>query len=212
MLDTPSPRTDTPLDAAGRRAAVGGLLPLPLHPGRDQERDADPVRDHLPAVYAAECAGAFDHQRLESLATLEPEHATPELSVELRWLEQTGRGSGGRPAPRADAWRIDRVRSRSVAGRRLSFDRGRLTVRSEPAEDGEHYLRDASASTTRRRSAAGLTAPAPCASRCSQPTRAAVAGGKFVSPLEPALRQRQHLPGPRQRRRRRDRRRRDRAA
>ena len=34
---------------ARRHAAVGGLRALPLHAGRDEERDADAVRDRLPA-------------------------------------------------------------------------------------------------------------------------------------------------------------------
>ena len=38
-----------PARGAGRVAAVRGLRALPLHPGRDQELDADAVRDRVPA-------------------------------------------------------------------------------------------------------------------------------------------------------------------
>ena len=42
-------RSHDPARGARQHAAVGGLRAVPLHAGRDEERDADAVRDRLPA-------------------------------------------------------------------------------------------------------------------------------------------------------------------
>jgi hypothetical protein len=182
MLDTPSPRTDTPLDAMVDALLWEGYSLYPYTPGATKNATPTPFGIIYPAVYAAECAGAFDHQRLECLATLEPEHATPELSVELRWLEQTGEGQEG--TARSVALGPVAIGSRET----LAFDRGRLTVRSEPAEDGEHtYVRVCVHNSVEAEP--GLDRPAALRqSLISTHIVLRIAGGKFVSPLEAGLR------------------------
>ena len=47
----------------GRLAALRGLRALPLHARGDQERDADPVRDRLPARVRRGCSPRLRHRR-----------------------------------------------------------------------------------------------------------------------------------------------------
>jgi Fe-S cluster biogenesis protein NfuA len=70
--------------AARRLAAVRGLRAVPLHAGRDQERDADAVRDRLSAGYAAD---ADEHLR------------PPRAALRARGAARTRRSRRG-PLPR----------------------------------------------------------------------------------------------------------------
>ena len=146
-----------------------------------------------PPVYAAECDGAHDHARLECVAARAA--ARPDGDDALPAPER--RAVPGHRAAR-------RSSGRSAAGGRASACEpstdGRFTAALEARRSG-HATSSAAASTTRRVVAAGLDRRGALRALADlRPLRCcALAGGRFVSPLEAAQAERQHLAGARRR-------------
>ncbi|MGI9183878.1 MAG: hypothetical protein ACR2GZ_02775 [Solirubrobacteraceae bacterium] len=103
-----------------------GYALYPYTPGATKNATPTPFGIVYPPVYAAECAGAFDHARLECLARPGPD---AELTATLHYLKPSGDGH------EAHAQRV--VLGPVVPGERVSveFPGGRFTLRSEPAAD-----------------------------------------------------------------------------
>ncbi len=103
-----------------------GYALYPYTPESTKNSTPTPFGIVYPPVYAAECAGAFDHARLECLAMPGP-HA--ELTATLHYLAPSGDGH------EAHAQRV--VLGPVAPGERVSveFPGGRFTLRSEPAAD-----------------------------------------------------------------------------
>ena len=182
---------------ARRHAAVRGLRALPVHAGRDEERDADAVRHRLPA----------------GLRGGQPAHVRPRSSCSAsrrgRRVQRDGALPGGAAASatrveRRGATGAGRVRrpSRCAGGRGWRRRTSRGLVRVTVARR-----------TTRRRSPTGLDRTEALA-RSLLSTHVVVrcaTGGRFMSPLAARggghgghdLRERQHLPGAGHARRRR---------
>jgi hypothetical protein len=130
-----------------------------------------------PPAYAAECAGAFDHARLECVA--EPATGAPvEVSAVLRYLEPSGE--------RHEAVeRLVAVGPVSGGGRETTaFSGGRVTVRmSEPGDDGRALVRCCVHNTVEV--TPGLDRGAALGhSLISTHIVVRIAGGRFISPLE----------------------------
>lgn len=101
-----------------------GYALYPYTPGATKNATPTPFGIVYPAAYAAECAGAFDHARLECLAELAPGAS---LTATLRYLMPTGERHGAQER---------RIELGPVApGERVSaeFPGGRFTIRSEPS-------------------------------------------------------------------------------
>ena len=118
-------------------AALRGLRALPLHAGRDQERDPDPVRDRLPARLRGAQPGA-PSTTCGSSACSRPD-AERELTATVRFLQAAGerhrRSSGGSSWP---------ARSPSSARRRAG-DRVRVRRRAAAPRPGAAARRAARA-------------------------------------------------------------------
>jgi len=103
-----------------------GYALYPYTPAATKNATPTPFGIVYPATYAEECAGAFDHARLECLAELAPEAS---LTAVLRYLMPTGERHGAQER---------RVELEPVApGERASaeFPGGRFTIRSEPSPE-----------------------------------------------------------------------------
>ncbi len=107
-----------------------GYALYPYTPGAAKNATPTPFGIIYPPVYAAECAGAHDHARLECRGRPGP-GAT--LSGELRYLTPSGDGH------RAKEHRVELGPVAIGQRESLMFDGGRFTVRSEPA-DGDGAL------------------------------------------------------------------------
>lgn len=127
-----------------------------------------------PPAYAAECAGAFDHSRLECVAVAQD---GARLSATLRYLASSGE--------RHEA-QEHRVELREVAcGERATTDLpgGRFTLRSEWLEEGRLLVRSCVHNTAVVTS--GLDRSAALArSLISAHVVLRIRGGRFISPLE----------------------------
>ncbi len=99
-----------------------GYALYPYTPGSAKNATPTPFGIVYPPVYAAECAGAHDHARLECLARPAP-GAT--LTGELRFLRPSGDGH------RAEEQRVALGPVPIGERRSAAFDGGRFTVRSE---------------------------------------------------------------------------------
>ena len=151
-----------------------GYALFPYTPGAAKNATPTPFGIVYPPAYAAECAGAFDHARLECIAEPGP-GAT--LRATLRYLEATGQRHHA--AER-------RVELGPVpVGERdsTSFDGGRLTVRSAPGPDGRalvrccvHNLREVGPGLSR--------AQALRHSLLSTQLLVRISSGRFLSPLD----------------------------
>ena len=105
---------DEPARRARRHAAVGGPPALPLHAGRDEERDADAVRDRLPAgvrrgqpahVRPAQAAVHRDGDRRRSrrpCTSWRPARSTGSSSRERRAPSSSPFGAGARAGVAGD--------------------------------------------------------------------------------------------------------------
>ena len=84
--------------ARGARAvaAVGGIRAVPLHPGRDQERHPDPVRDRLPAGLRGRRSRAPSTTSSSACVLRRPADAV--LSAEVRFLAPSGERHQARAA------------------------------------------------------------------------------------------------------------------
>ena len=155
--------------AARRLAAVRGLRAVPVHAGRDQERDADAVRDRLPAGLRGELP---EHVRPRSarVRCVEPAPATRCSAREVRFLAPSGERHQAQPQRRVELRRRS-ARRRSAehgavrAGGRLHAARRSSARRCEPAR-----TRSRCCVENRTRCPAGSTAPARSRARCSRRT------------------------------------------
>ena len=227
LLDEAGRRAVTarPARGAARHAAVRGLRALPVHAGRRQERDADAVRHRLPA-------GLRRHGRQRA----RPAAGSSGIAMPAERLH--GRGRGALPgAGRPTATRTRRP-SAGCSSARCRSASGAPRAR-RPAVRPRHRVGARCGSGVRARSAGACRASrSACTTRPSRrphrrPGRGAAlehalhaSGAAAVGrPLRVAararrrrrrrgrgLRERQHLPGPRDRRRRRAARRRRGAA
>jgi hypothetical protein len=103
-----------------------GYALYPYTPSAIKNATPTPFGIVYPPAYAAECPGAFDHARLECVADPNP-NAT--VTATLRYLAADGeRRVEVGPAPLGERVTTD-------------FDTGRLTLRSEPREDGSAFVR-----------------------------------------------------------------------
>ena len=151
-----------------------GYALYPYTPGATKNATPTPFGIVYPPAYAAECAGAFDHARLECVA--EPGSGA-ELTATLRYLTATGDGHA------ASERRVD-VEPIALGTRRtVTFDGGRVTLRSTPQPDGRARVRCCVHNT--HDVAPGLSRAAALArSLLSVQLLVSVAPGRFRSPLE----------------------------
>jgi hypothetical protein len=109
-----------------------GYALYPYTPGATKNATPTPFGIVYPPAYAAECAGAFDHARIECLAEPAP-RAT--LSATLRYLAPSGERH------EASERRVE-LGPVPVPGREtVQFEHGRFTVRSEAPDRGVTRIR-----------------------------------------------------------------------
>jgi hypothetical protein len=151
-----------------------GYALYPYTPGATKNATPTPFGIVYPPAYAAECAGAFDHARLECVAE-QVEGAT--LSATLRYLAPSGE--------RHEALER-RVKLEDVScGARdtAEFPSGRFTLRSELLGDGRVLVRSCVHNTNAV--PPGLErADALASSLISTHIVLRISGGRFISPLE----------------------------
>jgi hypothetical protein len=153
-----------------------GYALYPYTPGATKNATPTPFGIVYPPVYAAECAGALDHTRLECVA--EPAHGAT-LSATLRWLKPTG------PGHEAAERRV--ALGPAAIGERITtdLDHGRFTLRSEPLPgDPSRILVRACVHNTADVPAGLDRAAALRQSLISAHTVITLSSGRFVSPLE----------------------------
>jgi hypothetical protein len=162
------------LDELVRALLYEGYALYPYTPDAAKNATPTPFGIVYPPAYAAECAGAFDHARVECLAEPAP-GAT--LTATLRYLAPTG----ARHEARERRVELGPV---AVGGRATTgFPGGRFTLRSEPAADGRARVRACVHNTAAV--PAGLDRGAALAgSLVSTHILVQVSAGRFVSPLE----------------------------
>jgi hypothetical protein len=151
-----------------------GYALYPYTPEATKNATPTPFGIVYPPAYAAECAGAFDHARLECLAKPRPGAA---ISATLRYLSSSGERH------HAQEQRVEL--GPAEVGQRLSteFDGGRLTLRSEVLEGQRTLVRCCVHNTAH--AAAGLDrASALERSLISAHIVVRLSAGRFVSPLE----------------------------
>ncbi len=152
-----------------------GYALYPYTPGATKNATPTPFGIIYPPAYAAECAGAHDHARLECLAH-PGRDAT--LTATLRYLVPSGE--------RHEASERRFELGPASIGERISveFEGGRFTLRSErPAEDGSVVVRSCVHNTAQV--PAGLDrASALTSSLISTHIVLELSAGRFVSPLE----------------------------
>jgi hypothetical protein len=151
-----------------------GYALYPYTPMATKNATPTPFGIVYPPVYAAECAGAFDHARLECVA--EPAASGARLQAELRWLAP----SGDRHTAEARTATLGPLRP----GERdwIEIDGGRFTLRSEPL--GDRLLVRACVHNTREVSTGLGRGDALAASLVSTQLAVRIDGGRFISPLD----------------------------
>jgi hypothetical protein len=154
-----------------------GYALYPYTPGATKNATPTPFGILYPPAYAAECAGAFDHARLECVA--EPAPGAPvTVTAVLRYLEASGE--------RHEAVeRLVAVGPVSRGGRETTqFSSGRVTLRmTEPGDDGRALVRCCVHNTVEV--PPGLDRGAALGhSLISTHVVVRVSAGRFVSPLE----------------------------
>jgi len=153
-----------------------GYALYPYTPGATKNATPTPFGIVYPPRYAAECAGAFDHARLECVA--EPAPAA-KLTAELRYLVPSGERH------EAQERRVELGPVQIGERATVRFDGGRFTVRSEPAAgDGSQVLVRACVHNTVEVEAGLDRAAALTRSLISTHIVLRLAAGRFVSPLE----------------------------
>ena len=210
------------VERARRLAPLRGLRPLSLHAGSDQERDADPARDRLPAGLRRSQL-LPPRPRCGSRCVLE-HGAGRSVSGSVRFLQASGerhQGSSGRSSCRAVA--VGELAEEPVGGRSSSTasggSSGRVRMRAEPLDDGVARVKLCVHNTTelergrRRRPHAGAARepaldPRRAAGR-RRPVHLADRERRAARRRGGRLRERQHLAGARLARGRRRARRRD---
>lgn len=152
-----------------------GYALYPYTPSSTKNATPTPFGIVYPPAYAADCPGTFDHARLECVA--QPAGDQVRFSARLRYLAVTG--SRHEAAERS-------VQLRDVpAGERetIAFADGRLTLRTEPDDDGLIRLR--CCVHNERPAAHGLTrGDALRHSLVSTQLLVEISDGRFLSPLE----------------------------
>ncbi|MGI8507318.1 MAG: hypothetical protein ACR2MK_11065, partial [Solirubrobacteraceae bacterium] len=161
-----------------------GYALYPYTPGATKNATPTPFGIVYPPTYAAECAGAHDHARLECLAEVPGIRGVAEprpgatLSATLRFLSPSGE--------RHEALE-QRVELGPVAvGERVSADfaGGRFTLRSEALhEDGSAVVRSCVHNTAEVERGLDRSA-ALHSSLISTHIVVQISGGRFVSPLQ----------------------------
>src|SRR5579875_1345209 len=121
----------TAVEELVRSLLYEGYALYPYTPGATKNATPTPFGIVYPPVYAAECAGAHDHARMECLAVPVLGEDGPAFTATLRWLAPSGEGH------RAVERRATLGPAR--AGERVSAEipGGRFTLRSEPAGPAE---------------------------------------------------------------------------
>jgi hypothetical protein len=160
-----------------------GYALYPYTPEATKNATPTPFGIVYPPVYAAECAGAHDHARVEALAIADAAGGGPvTLTATLRWLAPTGEGQRS----------IERraVLGPAEVGERCTTEiaGGRFTLRSEPADARSSVHVRACVHNTAEVVAGLDRARALAASLLSVHLVVEVSGGRFVSPLEAGLR------------------------
>ena len=151
-----------------------GYALYPYTPGATKNATPTPFGIVYPPTYAGECAGAFDHARLECVAVPNP-GAT--LMASLRYLVATGERH------EASERRVEL--GPILVGERdtVRFDGGRLTLRSTPGPDGRMRVRCCVHNT--REVEAGLSrSDALQSSLLSTQLLVTISAGRFLSPLD----------------------------
>jgi hypothetical protein len=158
-----------------------GYALYPYTPAAAKNATPTPFGIVYPPVYAAECSGAHDHARMETLATIEPGAAVPTLTATLRWLAPSGEGHRAQER-RAELGPV-------AIGDRLTAEipGGRLTLRSESPDQRGHVRVRACVHNTVDAPAGLDRAGALARSLISVHVVVEIAGGRFVSPLEAGL-------------------------
>jgi hypothetical protein len=110
-----------------------GYALYPYTPGATKNATPTPFGIVYPPAYAAECAGTFDHARLECVA--DPAGAGGHFSATLRYLAATG------PRHEAAERRVELSQVPAGERRSVEFGDGRLTLRSEPMPAGRIRVR-----------------------------------------------------------------------
>jgi hypothetical protein len=151
-----------------------GYALYPYTPGALKNATPTPFGIVYPPAYAAQCAGAFDHARLESVAEAD---GGAMLTATLRYLAPSGERH------QAQERRVELGPTALGDRRTVEFPGGRLTLRSE-ALDGERTLVRACVHNTRR-VGAGLDRRAALAqSLISTHVVLTISAGRFISPLD----------------------------
>jgi hypothetical protein len=151
-----------------------GYALYPYTPGATKNATPTPFGIVYPPAYAAECAGAFDHARLECVA--EP-GAGAELTATLRYLVATGERH------EAAERRVELGPTPLGTRETVTFEGGRVTLRSEPLPDRRTLVRCCVHNT--REVAPGLTrAEALGCSLLSIQLLVRIVPGRFRSPLD----------------------------
>jgi hypothetical protein len=152
-----------------------GYALYPYTPGATKNATPTPFGIVYPPKYAEECAGAFDHLRLECVAAPGPE-AT--LSATLRYLEPSGE-------------RHEAVERHVEVGpvslgekRTVQFPAGRLTLRSESLPEPGRVLVRACVHNTEQVPGGLDRAAALTYSLISTHVVVKISDGCFISPLE----------------------------
>jgi hypothetical protein len=152
-----------------------GYALYPYTPGATKNATPTPFGIVYPPRYAAECAGAFDHVRLECIA--EPAQGAT-LSATLRYLEPSG------DRHRAVEQRVELGPVAVGARETTGFLGGRFTLRSsEPDGEGRVVVRSCVHNTIEVDG--GLDRPgALTQSLISTHIVVRISAGRFVSPME----------------------------
>jgi hypothetical protein len=177
------PRADRPippqtssrtLDELVASLLYEGYALYPYTPGALKNATPTPFGIVYPPAYAAQCAGAFDHARLECVAQA-GEGAT--LHATLRYLAASGERH------QAQERRVELGPVALGDRRTVEFPGGRLTVRSDAVDDGRTLVRACVHNT--RHVGAGLDRVAALAqSLISTHLVLTVSAGRFLSPLD----------------------------
>jgi hypothetical protein len=153
-----------------------GYALYPYTPGATKNATPTPFGIVYPPVYAAECAGAFDHARLECLAEPAPGAV---LMAELRYLVPSGERH------EAQERRIELGPVPIGLRNTVEFDGGRLTLRSEPdTEPGGRAVVRACVHNTLEVATNLDRAAALAGSLISTHVIVRLSAGRFISPLE----------------------------
>jgi len=164
----------TAVEELVRSLLYEGYALYPYTPGATKNATPTPFGIVYPPRYAAECAGAHDHARLECLAEPAPGAV---LTATLHYLAPSGE--------RHQACERRVKLGPAQPGRRVSatFGGGRFTLRSEPLKDGRLRVRSCVHNTAQVPE--GLDRAAALAhSLLSTHLVVRISAGRFISPLD----------------------------